>query len=125
MSISKYSTQELIEELEKRRDEIDTALFSHKPDLVARVISAACKAFEVPKEVVLANNKSMVNINPRWAVMNILRASGFSYPEIASVFKMDHGSVMYAITKHKDRLATIPAYKMGFSALLQNLKTPA
>lgn len=91
--------ERLIAELERRRQAIDTALearLAWEPRGQA-LLAAAAAQWGLSSGSLFRRSRRAPVVAARQAAMTLLRESGMSYPEIAAVFQMDHGTVIHAV----------------------------
>ena len=105
--IQDIPTKDLIDELQRRRAEIDAALEgrltweSRTHPVLATVASqwglSAGRLFQKSRELRITE--------ARQSAMVILREKGETYQTIADLFGMNHGTVIHAVSTHEKRMS--------------------
>lgn len=116
--LSKTTIAELIAELRRQRDEINTALaeFGDASSVIAQIVAAEYKLRILD---IYAQNRTPHIALARWVAMTLIHESGRSYVETAAVFGLTHGAASYAHRK----IALLEDQDSNFASRLQDLRT--
>ncbi len=115
-------TDELIAELERRRRRINDCLESREDKDLNRVVHAVAESWGIATDSLFEQSRANVVCQPRQAAMFILRSSfKWTYHAIGHAFGLDHGTVIYAVTSHKPRMANNPAFAHRFKTASDTL----
>jgi chromosomal replication initiation ATPase DnaA len=107
LELQSVRTADLVAELERRRNAIDTAILrlgSADPD-TERVLRAVSGAWGCQVGRLFRRGREVSTAEPRQAAMVILReTTGLTFQAIGTLFRRDHGTVMHAVQTQSARM---------------------
>ncbi len=116
--LSTSTVAELIAELRRQRDQIDSALaeFSTTAVIIER---AVIRTFNIPRKQLHSLSRASHIALPRQAAMTLMHEHGLTWQQASSHYGLDHGTSMHASKAIAAREATDPA----FATRMQTLRT--
>jgi len=87
---------------------------------LAEIVAAAAALWGVKPELIVHRTRAAVVVDPRMAVMWLLRREGWTLTEIAAAMRRHHGSVHHAVLRVERRCEVDPEYRRLVHALMQN-----
>lgn len=122
--LSQISTDALVSELQRRRDNISEVLHSVRSNAVDSILDAVCEAFGVNRSFLMEQRSTENHVNVRWAAIILLRDHGLGWSEIGEILNIDHGTAIHAAKRHHIRLESHPRYREGFMMAESRITNP-
>ncbi len=115
--LSTSTVSELIAELRRQRDQIDTALaeFSTTADIIER---AVIRTFNTTRKQLHNLSRASHIALPRQAAMTLMHEHGLTWQQASSHYGLDYGTAMHASKAISTREATDP----DFASKMHNLR---
>jgi len=91
-------------------------------ETAARLVAAAAAATGVPASLIRWGGRTPMLARLRWAIMYALRHRGWSYPNVASVFLMDHTTVMHGVERCERMMEVDEEYSTFVATLMDGVR---